>query len=289
MSKPNHVEPILDSIDKLPPFPEVGRRVLELARDDGAAFKEIIDVIKYDEAITANCLKLCNSSYFGLRVKVFSIDQAVVKLGLQNILMIALANSKELSDYAKAQEGYGFSAGELWRHSVVSAILSQLLVKQISLREDSVLFTAALLHDVGKIILSKYIDKDIGNLIEWAQKEKLSLIEAEREIFGIDHAEVGGIIAENWQFPSMLSASIKNHHKFSERFIPNVESWVRLSNLVSYVCLANSVYSYHREIISQVKQSVLVQFGLKQENIDRIRTELPLELKKVEGLLKLTL
>ena len=87
----------------------------------------------------------------------------------------------------------------------------------------------------------------------------------------------------------MLSKSIKNHHKFSERFIPNIESWVRLSNLVYYVCLANSVYSYHREIVSQVKQSILIQFGLKQEDIDKIKTELPVELKIVEGLLKLTL
>ena len=214
MAKPNHLEPILESIDKLPPFPEVARRVLELSRDDDVDYKDIINVIKYDEAITANCLKLCNSSYFGLCVKVFSIDQAVVILGLKNILMIALANSKELSDYSKAQEGYSFSAGELWRHSVTSAIISQLLVKKIDLQEDSVLFTAALLHDVGKIVLNNYIDKDMGNLIELAQKEKLSLIEAEREVFGIDHAELGGIITENWQFPSMLSKSIKNHHKF---------------------------------------------------------------------------
>lgn len=289
MSKHDHLEPILESIEKLPPFPEVARRIMELSRDDNVEYKEIINVIKYDEAITANCLRLCNSSYYGLRVKVFSIDQAVVMLGLKNILMIALANSRELSDYTKAQEGYNFSPGELWRHSITSAIISQLLVKKKDLQEDSVLFTATLLHDVGKIVLNNYIDKDVGNLIELAQGEKLSLIEAEREIFGIDHAELGGIIAEYWQFPSMLSKSIKNHHSFSEKFIPNIESWVRLSNIVYHICLANSVYSYHQEIISHVKPSILIQFGLKQEDIDQIVTELPAEIKKVEGLLKLTL
>jgi len=285
----NCLETIVESIDKLPPFPEVARRVLELSREEDVEYKDIINVIKYDEAITANCLKLCNSSYYGLAVKVFSIDQAVVMLGLKNIIMIALANSKALSDYRKAQEGYGYSTGELWRHSVTSAIISQLLVKKVDLKEDSVLFTATLLHDIGKIAINNHIDKNTVNLIELAQKGKLSLIEAERELFGIDHAELGTLIAESWGFPSMLTRSIKNHHQISENLIPNIEAWVKLSNIVFYVCLANSVYSYHREIVCDVKESILTQFGLEKEDIDQIKTDLPAELRKVEGLLKLKL
>ena len=287
-SKSNHLESIIGSIDKSPPFPEVARRVLALSRDPDVNFKDIIEVIKYDEAITANCLKLCNSSYFSLRIKVFSIDQAVVKLGLKNILMIALANSKELSAYSKAQEGYCFSPGELWRHSVTSAIISQLLAKKAKLQDDSVLFTAALLHDVGKIVLNNYIEKEMDNLIEFAQKEGLSLIEAEKEVFGLDHAELGGLIAQNWRFPSVLYNSIKNHHKLSEKFIPNIESWVRLSNLVYYVSLDHSVYSYCKGITSRLETSVLSQFRLKQEDIENVTSILPLELKKIEGLLKMT-
>ncbi len=289
MTKTNRSEAIVESIDTLPPFPEVARRIMELSREEDAEFQDIIDVIKYDEAITANCLKLCNSSYFSLPVKIFSIDQAVKMLGLKNIFMISLANSRALSDYTKAQERYGYSMGELWRHSVTSAIISQLLLKKAGHKEESVLFTATLLHDIGKIALNNYIDKDIGNLIELAQKEKLALIDAEREVLGIDHAELGALIAESWEFPSMLIRSIKNHHKFSEKLIPNIESWVKLANLVFYVYLANSVYSYHQEIISYVQESILIQFGLQKEDLVQINADLPAELKRVEGLLKLTL
>ena len=287
MSKPNHLGSILESIDKLPPFPEIARKILELSRDDDVDFKDIIDVIKYDEAITFNCLRLCNSSYYGLSAKTFTIDQAVVKLGLRNIQMIALASANELSDYSNAQEGYGFGAGELWRHSVATAIISKLLIEKINLKEDSILFTSALLHDIGKIVLNKYVGKDMVNMIELAIKEKLSLVEAERAVFGIDHAELGGIVAENWKFPSMLSNAIKNHHESPEKFIPNIVAWVRLSNLVYHVYLANSVYSHHREIISNIKQSILFQFKLKKEDIDQVMTEIPEELKKVEMLLNL--
>ncbi len=281
------LKPILESIDKLPPFPEIARKILELSRDDDVDFKDIIDVIKYDEAITFNCLRLCNSSYYGLSAKTFTIDQAVVKLGLRNIQMIALASANELSDYSNAQEGYGFGAGELWRHSVATAIISKLLIEKINLKEDSILFTSALLHDIGKIVLNKYVGKDMVNMIELAIKEKLSLVEAERAVFGIDHAELGGIVAENWKFPSMLSNAIKNHHESPEKFIPNIVAWVRLSNLVYHVYLANSVYSHHREIISNIKQSILFQFKLKKEDIDQVMTEIPEELKKVEMLLNL--
>ena len=126
------------------------------------------------------------------------------------------------------------------------------------------------------------------NLIELAIKEKISLVEAERAVFGIDHAELGGIVAENWKFPSLLSNSIKNHHKSPEKFIPNIVAWVRLSNLVYHVYLANSVYSHHREIISIIKQSILFQFKLKKEEIDQVMAEIPGELKKVEMLFNLS-
>lgn len=289
MSKPNHLGSILESIDELPPFPETARKILELSSDDDVNYKEITNVIKYDEAVTSNCLRLCNSSYYGLSVKTFTIDQAVIILGLKNIQMIALASSKVLSDYSKTQEGYCYSAGELWRHSVTTAIISQLLFKGEGHQEGSVLFTSALLHDIGKIVLNKYIDKKIGNLVELAQREELSLIEAEKFVFGIEHAELGGLIAENWKFPSILCKSIKNHHKSPDTFIPNIEAWVRLSNLVYHVYLANSVYSHHREIISRVKQSILFQFSLNQKDIEQLTTELPAELKKFESSLRLAL
>jgi HD-like signal output (HDOD) protein len=76
MSKSKPIDAILESIDRLPPFPETARKVLELSRDEEVDYKEIVDVIKYDEAITSNCLKVCNSSYYGLRVKTFTVDQA---------------------------------------------------------------------------------------------------------------------------------------------------------------------------------------------------------------------
>jgi len=288
--KSKTVDKIIGSISGLPPFPEVARRVLELSRDPNASHKEIADVIKYDDAITANCLKLCNSSYYSLSVKVFSMTQAVNMLGLKNIIMIALASTKSLSAFAKAQQKYCLTKGELWRHSVTTAIISQLLLKRAKVDEDSILFTAALLHDFGKIVLDQYVDGDVDNLIEMTQKEGVSLMEAERQVFGIDHSELGGLIAEEWNFPSMLVNSIRNHHQeITAKDIPNVEAWVRLSNLVFYLSCSMFTLSYHKGLTCQIDPDVLTRYRLKPDDIDAVISGLPAEIKKTEAMLKISL
>ena len=287
--KSRSVDKVIDSIAGLPPFPEVARRVLELSRDPNASHKDIAEVIKYDDAITANCLKLCNSSYYSLSVKVFSMTQAVTMLGLKNIIMIALASTKSLSAFAKAQQKYCLTKGELWRHSVITAMISQLLLKKARADEDSILFTAALLHDFGKIVLDQYMEGETDNLIELTQKEGFSLIEAEKQVFGIDHSELGGLIAEEWNFPNMLINSIRNHHLgITSKDIPNVESWVRLSNLVFYLSFSKYTQSYHKGIICQIDPEVLARYRLKAEDIDAVIAQLPAEIKKTEALLKIS-
>lgn len=290
MSTDNQLKEIIESIENLPPFPEVARRLLELAEAPDAGPNDTLDIIKYDQAITANCLKVCNSSYFGLSVKVFAIDQAVRLLGLQNIIKIVLANDNGLSGYKEAYKGYGLNSGDLWRHSVGCATLSQILLCKTGLQKDSVLFTGALLHDVGKLALGKYVDKNFEEIISLIKKKSLPFVKAEREILGIDHAEAGGIIAQMWDFPSSLTESIRNHHKnIYDKVIPNMEAWVRLSNLVYYVSPAHLFRSHPEGIKCKVDQAILFQFGLKQKDINEVLDEFSVEMKQTEEMLKIAL
>lgn len=283
-----YVEELTKTIDQLPPFPEAARRVLELADDPEVEIKDITDVIKYDQAITSNCLKLCNSTYFGLREKIYTIEAAGAMLGLQNLVKIVLVNCKELNLYKESSHGYDLQAGELWQHSVACAILSQLLFKEIGHREDGVLFTAALLHDIGKTILGKLVAENAERLKDLTREQGIRLVDAEKQLFGIDHAEIGGMIAEKWKFPRTLINSICNHHKpMAGKILPNVEAWVRLSNIVYYVSVMKGISSHHDAIGCNVKQEILVQFKLKPDNIENVVAALPVELKKAYDILKL--
>ncbi|MBW1702797.1 MAG: HDOD domain-containing protein [Deltaproteobacteria bacterium] len=290
MSSKSRLEEIIKSIENLPPFPEVARRILELAEALDAGPNDTLDIIQYDQAITANCLRVCNSSYFGLPVKIFAIDQAVRMLGLQNIIKIVLANFKGLSPYKKAYKGYGLNSGELWRHSVGCATLSQILLCKAGLQKDSVLFTAALLHDVGKLVLDRYVAENYEEITCLVKKNGLSFVEAEKGILGIDHAEAGGIIAQTWDFPLSLTNSIRNHHEsMTGKVIPNLEAWVRLSNLVYHVSPPHLLCSHREGITCKVDQAILFQFGFKQEDINEILDALPAEMREAEEMLKVTI
>ncbi len=171
---------------------------------------------------------------------------------------------------------------------MASATLSQMLIRKVGLKDDAVLFTASLLHDVGKLVLDRYIAENPKELSLLMQKDGLTFVQAEKEIFGMDHAELGGMIADAWRFPISLVNSIKNHHaNMVGKIIPNMESWVRLSNLSYYVSLADEFCRHHEGISCQVDQSILFQFGLKAEHIPEILRALPEEMRVAEEMLRI--
>lgn len=284
----NLAEQIISSIEKLPPFPEVVKRLMELVDDPTADAEDIFAVVQYDQALTANCLKLCNCSYFGLRQKVHSLRQAVVLLGTKNLLKIVLAGAG-VNIYTKAQEGYGLQRGELWQHSVTCAILSQIVLKKMGRSEDPLLFTSSLLHDVGKVALSDYVGKEFDIISLLVQEQKMSFVEAEKEVLGIDHAELGGIISEKWQFPPLLVKAIRYHHPKDDtedgREDEDLVPWVRLSNLIANML---GVGTGHDGMACRVDSDLLNQFSLGRKEVQEIMAEFPGEMKKAEELLKIT-
>jgi putative nucleotidyltransferase with HDIG domain len=281
MSVTNQIERIIAACDKLPPFPEVARRLLELAEDSTTKVTDIVEVIQYDQGLTANCLRLCNSSYYGLREKVSSLDHALVLLGMREVVALALALSCGFSEYQKKHRGYGLHDGELWRHSVTCSKISQLVLKKLGWPEDSYIFTASLLHDVGKLILDPFMEESspkIGALLA----DGVSLPAAEKQVLGIDHAEVGGMIAKTWRFPESLVGAIQSHHTCLDGEEPHLYQVVAFSNLIAHVSC------YHRVGLALViRPSVLEKFNLLQSDVEDIVTVALAELRKAEELLRI--
>jgi putative nucleotidyltransferase with HDIG domain len=290
MAIESKLEKIIDSIDELPPFPEIALRALDVARDPNSVANDVVDVIQYDQSITANCLRICNSTYFGLREKAKSLKHAVILIGTENLVRVILTNCSKISAYRIAHEGYGLNAGELWRHSVACALLSQLLIKKAGKKYDHELFTAALLHDIGKLIIDGFIADDFEAIYSLMQEEQFGFVEAEKAFFGIDHAELGGVIARAWKFPNSLVDAIRNHHlNLSNKTNSDLDSWTGLSNLISYVADGYFARSQQWEGIScRIHPDILNHFNLNQKHIEEIACELPFELKKAEDLLQVS-
>jgi putative nucleotidyltransferase with HDIG domain len=290
MTIENKIKKIVSAIKELPPFPEAAMKIMELSSYPETGIDDIVRVIQHDQAITSNCLKLCNSSYFGLVEKVTSIKHAVVMLGTENIIKVVFTSCSKLPSYARALKGYKLQAGELWRHSVASALLSQILMKKAGQEKGShELFTACLLHDIGKLIIDNYIADDFENIFSLMQDEEFGLAGAEKEFFGIDHAEVGGLIAREWNFPDPLVHAIENHHAdIPKDPKKDLAAWTGFTNLVAHLGSIYASVDFRSGMILGLDDKLLKQFDFSRQDIDDAITTLYLELEKAEDFIHLS-
>ena len=208
---PGYVDDIISDIKSFPSMSGAALKVLKLVDDPNSTASEIEDILRYEPSITANILKLTNSAYFGVPTKVASIRQAIVLLGwekLGKLVMTTCVNAV----LDKPVRGYDLSPGELWQHSIAVSVAAELLVKELSIDADNEIFTAALLHDLGKLVLGDYVKEDFS-AIRTAAGEGTPFQVAERRVLGTDHAEVGGRLLELWSFPESLVQAVRWHHE----------------------------------------------------------------------------
>src|SRR5271165_4028810 len=142
----------IDQVKTLPPAPRVLTQLLGLLREEDVHAGKIVELITFDPALTAKVLQRCNSAAFGAGQAVHDLRDAVTRLGFDEIYrMVAGVVGESL--LGSAQRGYGIGRGELWQHSVTSALAAKVIAQSLGM-DQNLAFTAALLHDIGKLVLS---------------------------------------------------------------------------------------------------------------------------------------
>ena len=145
---------IIEEISHLKPVSDVAGKVLELLDDPECGMSDLSDIICHEPALTANLLKLANSAYFGLPGKMDDAKQAIVYLGMVQVVdLVLLASCSE--SFNSAQDGYGLNNGELWKSAVSAAIITNDLAKIKGLKQNGLLFSGALLRDIGKLVSNR--------------------------------------------------------------------------------------------------------------------------------------
>jgi putative nucleotidyltransferase with HDIG domain len=208
------VEMITRRINQLPLLPTVLHRLLTLMGKENRSVQEVVAVVENDAILTARVLKVANSAAFSRGQLLMSLQRAIVHLGEKTVVGIAVGSCSPLI-FDRPLEGYDSAAGELWDHCLRTAIATRELV-QFSLRPVSpdLAFTAGLLHDVGKAVISEFLKGNTEYLLAFCDSgETKSFLEAERRLSGTDHAEVGCAIAHHWKLPEPLVAVIRDHHQ----------------------------------------------------------------------------
>ncbi len=199
-------------IDALAPLPASLTRLAAVVANPESSANDVAGVIELDQALTANTIRLANSAWSGSSKRIETVRDAVLRLGAGRILELAVGE-RVAGVMSRACPGYELGEYELWRHSVAAALATEHLGQFARQRVPAVAFTAALLHDIGKLLLARHLDGGtVARIRETAATGGMTYLEAERLVLGTDHAEVGGAVARYWEFPPEIITAIERHH-----------------------------------------------------------------------------
>ncbi|MEO0576527.1 MAG: HDOD domain-containing protein [Pseudomonadota bacterium] len=191
-------------------LPKSAMQIHDIAQNPETELSELVAAVETDPAFSARLLRLANSSLYSRGVEVSSLDQAIGRVGNNEVSQLALVLSA-------AEEFSGLETDlmkmtSFWKHSLTTAILARNIMRSLKLRADGV-FSAGLLHDMGLLVLFHVQTAQMRDVLQQAlEQDEDRVIDMEREMFGFDHTVVGKTIADDWQLPGAIGATIRYHH-----------------------------------------------------------------------------
>ena len=276
------IQELIKEIKNLKPIPAVINQILEIVDQPDSSIAQIANIIQYDPAVTASVLRTCNSAFFGLKAPAESIKDAVSLLGIDQILEIVLMKSGARVLSGK-QEGYGLHEGAMWKYSVSSALVAKQIAQKLSLKNKNMIFTAALLKDIGKTVLDRFVMNSFEKISALVVNENLSFREAEKQIIGVDHTELGGMIAKMWKFSPKMVKIIRHHHLTDVSMVKDKE--ITVVYLADCICMMIGIGVGSDGLAYRFNDQAMIELGIKADDISKIIARFALNMQKVEDLL----
>ena len=264
-----NLDAYLDKLNTLPPAPVILPQLLRLLRQADVDSSGVVELISCDPALTAAVLRLCNSAFFASATAASDLLEAVVRVGFDRVyeLVVAIVGARSMRP---AQKGYGIDEGELWKHCVATALAAKCMARDHG-ADENVAFTAAILHDIGKIVLAQALEQSYAKLIKEIRINQSSLLEGEAAILGVQHAEIGGRLLARWNFPDDLVAAVWNHH--------TPAAAIGHEQLASFVYLGNMVAHFmgfgygHQALALRGRVEALSFAGMRSEDLPHYMIE----------------
>jgi putative nucleotidyltransferase with HDIG domain len=223
---------LLDQIDHLEPLPTTVRKLVTALHDEQTSVADVARLVELDQAVGANVLRVASSSLYRGKFPIKSIRDSVVRLGLKTILSVALDG--HLKKYRTDAPMYDLTEDDLWLHGAVASLAVGELSKVVpdaNIPEEAAI--AALVHDIGKVIMVRFMRVDVRVLLNLSKEKQVPFVDAEREVLGCDHAEVGAAMARKWQFPDDITNAIEHHHDSAPEDPTPMLDAVMAANLVT--------------------------------------------------------
>jgi putative nucleotidyltransferase with HDIG domain len=213
------VQRILDKIDEIPTLPAMATMVLDKINDPNSDAKSIADIIKNDQSLTAKVLKMSNSVFYKGYSDITSIQTAIARLGIMTIKRMVFTVS--VFDTFDKFDEFDFSLKDFWHHSIAVAVASKLIGEKIGVKDTEDLFTAGILHDIGKLIMVNHVKIMFGEVLDFLEANpQFSFFDAEKHLFRFTHCDIGSWLAIKWQMSRRIQNVIYGHHK------PNLDTTI---------------------------------------------------------------
>ena len=227
LEKRKSVKKKLKKLEGLPTLPPIVQRLNLMIEDEKTSIHQIANLIEKDQVITSKILRLANSAFYGFPKKVSTVQNALMLLGI-NVVKVLIITSSIFEIIYKEDVG-------LWEHSIGVAACSRILAEKVGLKEPQEVATAGLLHDLGRIIQKVSFKEEYEKILELTKNGKDPL-QAEKEILGIDHAEMGSFIMKTWNLPDRLVEAVDAHHEFEKaKEFKKEAAVVHLSDILIHV------------------------------------------------------
>lgn len=261
------LDELVKSANTLDPLPQTVTRLMQLLANEDVNVDEIEKVFASDGALTARLLRQANSASSGSRNQIGTISSAIVRLGLGSVMALAVSVStqKELST---SLPEYGIGEGGMWKHAQAARLAAEAMRRFCKIQIPPEAPTAALLHDIGKIVMARALGPELEVLKQAKPDDDAISMELEQEVLEVHHGELGGLIAQNWQLPDMIVHGIIHHH--------NPDACTGEDNTICHiVCFAN--WAAHAADLKARQQpypapsdTTVAKLGIQTDRIDEL-------------------
>lgn len=258
---------VIQKIKILPTLPFVLDRIIQVMDDPKSSAADLKDTIIKDQSISAKILSLANSAFYGMPNKVTDLTRAIVVLGFNTVVDVAMSVS--VTKIFGGDSSLEFDKKEFWTYSVSCAEAAKLVAEKINIRQAEYAYLLGLLHDLGKVILSNFFVEEYDEAVINAKLNNSSLTEEEINIFGFDHTEAARVLGLKWKLPDKILTPIVFHHDLNK--IPVAfKKEIMMIHLSEYITKQAEIGNNGESIEFKLNFGLVSEFKIRDNEINEM-------------------
>jgi putative nucleotidyltransferase with HDIG domain len=254
---------VLDGISQIPSLPSIVSKIIGIINNPRSNANDVVRLLEMDVGLSGKVLRLANSAYYGIPGGITSSQRAVTQLGFNAVSSIVISASV-YNLFKSTEPSQAINRVAFWRHSIETAIYCRVLAGLMDRRIDpEIAFTQGMLHDIGALALDTTFPKEYLAVVDAARVAGVPLEQKEREMFGLDHHQIGARILERWSLPDVVRLPVENIH--SEHSDASIREYVLVLALANSVAHSKGVVLYSSQFQEEVNlENALVKLGITQ-------------------------